>query len=76
MSTMMDVHFRTPANFYVSGKSQSGKTFLVHSMLQHMHELFYPVPNNVIYYYSEFQDIFTEMQSEIVNIVFVEGFPK
>ena len=71
----MDVRFRCPANFYVSGKSQSGKTFLVRSMLQHMHKLFSPVPNKVIYCYSEYQDIFTEMQNEISNIVFVEGFP-
>ena len=48
---------------------------MVRSMLQHMHELFYPFPNKVIYCYSEYQDIFTEMQNEIANIVFVEEFP-
>ena len=71
----MDVRFRTPANFYVSGKSQCGKTFLVHSMIRNMNELFFPVPNKVIYCYSEYQDMFTELQSEIANILFVESFP-
>ncbi len=32
---VMDVRFKVPANFYVSGQSQSGKSFLVRKLLQH-----------------------------------------
>ena len=71
----MDVRFRTPANFYVCGQSQSGKSYLVRSMLYNLNELFYPVPNKIIYCYGERQSEFGEMESKIPNICFVEGFP-
>ena len=67
----MDVRFRTPANFYICGQSQSGKSYLVRSMLKHVEELFYPVPTKVIYCYGEYQKEFDELS----NIDLVEGFP-
>ncbi len=36
----MDVRFKVPANFYVSGQSQSGKSSLVRRLLRHTDELF------------------------------------
>ena len=67
----MDVRFKVPANFYVSGQSQSGKSFLVRQLLQHTNELFYPVPTKIIYCYGEYQKEFEELH----NVDFVEGFP-
>ncbi len=52
---VMDVRFRVPANFYVSGQSQSGKSSLVRQLLRHTDELFYPVPTKIIYCYGEYQ---------------------
>ena len=67
----MDVRFKVPANFYISGQSQSGKSYLVRKMLHHLNELFYPVPSKVIYCYGEYQKEFDELR----GVDFVEGFP-
>ena len=72
----MDVRFTTPANVYVCGQSQSDKSYLVRSMLCYLNELFYPVPNKIIYCYGVRQREFGEMESKISNICFVEGFPE
>ena len=45
----MDVRFKTPANFYISGQSQCGKSYLVRCMLYIFNELFDPVPYRIIY---------------------------
>ena len=71
----MDVRFKTPANFYICGQSQSGKSHLVRSMLYNLNELFHPVPSKIIYCYGEPQMEFDEMVKRIPNIIFVEGFP-
>ena len=67
----MEVRFRTPANIYICGQSQSGKSHLVRSMLRHLNDLFYPVPTKIIYCYGEYQKEFDEFS----NIELVEGFP-
>ncbi len=68
---VMDVRFKVPANFYVSGQSQSGKSHLVRRLLQHTDELFYPVPTKIVYCYGEYQKEFKELR----NVDLVEGFP-
>ena len=60
---VMDVRFKVPANFYVSGQSQSGKSFLVRQLLQHSNELFYPIPTKIIYCYGEYQKEFEELRN-------------
>ena len=72
----MDVRFKTPANFYICGQSQSGKSYLVRSMLRNLEELFHPVPTGIIYCYGEYQKELQELLQALPNIQFVEGFPK
>jgi hypothetical protein len=71
----VDVRFITPANFFISGQSQSGKTYLVRSMLYNLNDLFDPVPSKIVYCYGEYQEIFNDMTRTIPNIYFTEGFP-
>ena len=71
----MDVRFKTPANFYICGQSQSGKYYLVRSMLRHAEEIFNPVPTKIIYCYSIYQKEFEEMLQSVPNLTLVEGFP-
>jgi GTPase SAR1 family protein len=59
----MDVRFKTPANFYICGQSQSGKSYLVRSMLRNLEELFFPIPSKVLYCYGEFQKEFDRVES-------------
>ena len=71
----MDVRFKTPANFYICGQSQSGKSYLVRSMLRHAEELFNPVPTKIIYCYGIYQKEFEQMLQTVPNLTLVEGFP-
>ena len=71
----MDVRFKTPANFYIAGQSQSGKSYLTRSILYNLEELFHPVPTKVIYCYGEYQKEFGELLKTIPNIELVDGFP-
>ena len=68
----MDVRFKTPANFYVCGQTQSGKSYMVRCMLRHLEELFDPVPTKIIYCYGEYQKEFDEF---LPNVELMEGFP-
>ena len=72
----MDVRFKTPANFYICGQSQSGKSYLVRSMLRHAEELFNPVPTKIIYCYGIYQKEFEQMLQSMPNLTLVEGFPE
>ena len=67
----MDVRFKVPANFYISGQSQCGKSYLVRKLLRHLNELFHPVPSKVVYCYGEYQKEFDELH----GVDFIEGFP-
>jgi hypothetical protein len=54
----MDVRFKTPANFYFSGQTQSGKSYMVRRMLNNLEEMFHPLPSKIIYCYGEYQKEF------------------
>ena len=69
---VMDIRYKMPANFYISGQTQSGKSHLTRCMLHHLEELFYPVPTKIIYCYGEYQKKFDELPS---NVELMEGFP-
>ena len=71
----MDVRFKTPANFYICGQSQTGKTSLVRSMLKNLEEMFNPIPTQVIYCYGQLQKKFNELIKIVPKIKLVEGFP-
>ncbi len=45
----MDVRFKSPANFYICGQTQSGKSYFVRRMLNHLEEMFYPLPSKIVY---------------------------
>ena len=69
---MMDVRFKTPANFYICGQTQCGKSYMVRQMLNHLEEMFYPFPTKIIYCYGEYQKEFDEFP---LNVQLLEGFP-
>jgi hypothetical protein len=69
---VMDVRFKTPANFFICGQTQSGKSYLTRRILQNMGELFDPVPTKIIYCYGEYQKKFGELSP---SVEMIEGFP-
>ena len=68
----MDVRFKTPANFYICGQTQCGKSYFTRYMLRYLEELFYPVPTKIIYCYGEYQKEFDELPP---SVELTEGFP-
>ncbi len=68
----MEVRFKTPVNFYVCGQTQCGKSYMVRRILNHLEEMFHPLPTKTIYCYGEYQKEFDEFPS---NVELVEGFP-
>ena len=68
----MDLQFKTSANFYICGQSQSGKSHLVRSVLHHLNELFDPVLMKIVYCYGENQAAFDDMAQTMDNIESVE----
>ena len=68
----MDVRFKTPANFYICGQTQSDKSYLVHRMLNHLEEMFHPLPSKIVYCYGECQNEFDEFHPDVELI---QGFP-
>ena len=68
----MDVRFKVPSNFYISGQSQCGKSYLVRRLLYYLNDLFHPVPSKVIYCYGEYQKEFDELH----GVDLIEGFPE
>ena len=69
---VMDVRFRTPANFFICGQTQSGKSHLTRHILRNAGELFDPVPTKIIYCYGEYQKEFEELSP---SVEMIEGFP-
>ena len=69
------MRFRTPANFYICGASQSGKSFFLSSMLRNLEYLFSSIPTKIIYACGVYQKEFAELSETVPNIQFVEGFP-
>ena len=72
MRSGMDVRFKVPSSFYISGQSQCGKSYLVRRLLYYLNELFHPVPSKVIYCYGEYQKEYDELH----GVDFIEGFPE
>ena len=68
----MDVRFKTPANFYICGQTQSGKSYFVRRMLNHLEEMFHPLPSKIVYCYGEYQKEFDEFHP---NVELIQGIP-
>ncbi len=54
--------------------SGSGKTTVVMEMIKHRNELFQERPSGVVYCYSQYQELFNEIQGE-EDIIFFYGMP-
>ena len=59
--TLEDHMFSSPCNITVAGPTGSGKTSLVLGMLKYRQELFSQGVAGVVYFYSEYQDVFTQI---------------
>ncbi len=74
--TEMDVSIKSPSNLLLSGATKAGKTFFTRQLLLNANEVFDKPIEKVLYCYGAFQPLFLDMQREIPNIEFIEGFPE
>ena len=70
----MDPRFKHPFTCVLAGPSGSGKTTFVLKLISNINSLIIPIPNEIIYCYSEWQPVYTELK-EKWNITFCEGLP-
>ncbi|KAJ8019393.1 hypothetical protein HOLleu_42056 [Holothuria leucospilota] len=71
----MDARLKHPFTCLVAGPTGSGKTLWVTHLLQHRHTIIHPVPENIVWFYGEFQKAYVDISRAIPNIRFVEGVP-
>lgn len=72
---VIGVQFRSPFKCLLVGPSNSGKTTLLHSILQ-TDNIFNTKFHCITYHYSEHQPLFDEIKKSVKDISFVEGLPE
>jgi hypothetical protein len=69
------IKIQTPACIYMSGSSQSGKSFLVRRLLRERNGLFSETQKKVIYCYNILETELVKMAAEDSEIILHEGLP-
>jgi hypothetical protein len=72
---MYSIQLRHTFGLLVSGGTKSGKTTFVKRLLSYANVLIDPTPENIIYFYAEYQDAFGEIQNLVPGIKFIKGLP-
>ena len=70
-----DIRLKTPFTYIASGASMSGKTTHVFNIIKYRHLLFDVVPSNIIYYYNQWQNGFTEYQNQGIVTEWINKLP-
>ena len=72
---MYSIQLTHPFGLLVSGGTKSGKTSFVKKRLTYVDTMIDKPPENITYFYSEFQNTFGEIQTLVSQIKFVQGLP-
>ena len=72
---MYSIQLTHPFGLLVSGGTKSGKTTFVKKLLTYVETMIDKPPENITYFYSEFQNAFGEIQTLVPQIKFVQGLP-
>ena len=70
-----DVRFQCPANIFISGPSNSGKTHFVNKLLKNSDELMTKKIKFVLIYYQHWQKTYDDIKKMFKNIKFIQGAP-
>lgn len=60
-----------PFTMILAGPTHSGKTYFLKNLIHFKKEMFFPVPDKIVYFYGIYQPLYDEME----GVTFVEGFP-
>jgi hypothetical protein len=69
------IKIQTPACIYMSGSSQSGKSFLVRRLLRERNGVFSEIQNRVVYCYNVLETELVKMAAADSDIILHEGLP-
>ena len=72
---MYSIQLTHPFGLLVSGGTKSGKTTFVKKLLTYFETMIDKPPENITYFYSEFQNAFGKIQTLVPQIKFVQGLP-
>ena len=72
---MYSIQLGHPFGVLVAGETKIGKTTFVKQLLANAQIMIDPPPENIVYFYSEYQDTFGEIEVLIPAIEFVQGLP-
>jgi hypothetical protein len=72
---MNSLAFSNPITISVSGTTGAGKTTWVYRLLREKEFVFEKNPEKVLYCYGIWQDLYSEMEKNLTNLVFHEGLP-
>ena len=72
---MYSIQLTHPFGLLVSGGTKSGETTFVKKLLTYVDTMIDKPPENITYFYSEFQNTFGEIQTLVPQIKFVQGLP-
>lgn len=67
----MDPRWNHAFSSIIAGPSGSGKTVFVRRFLAHLSDMVVPVPEEIIWYYGEWQQLYSDMK----GVKFIEGLP-
>ena len=69
----MDPRWKTPFTCLIAGSTSSGKSVWVKEFITHLSEMTYPVPDEVVWCYGEWQDAYNSLKAR--GVIFSEGLP-
>jgi len=72
----MDVRFQHPFNCIVGAPTKSGKTMLVKKIVEFSQEIITPPPQEIYWFYDQWQPAYQQLLQFQPSITFIEGFPK
>ena len=67
--------FKSPFSISISGTTGAGKTTWIYKLLKHKEDMIDAPPNQVLYCYSIWQDLYAEMEEKLTYLTFNEGLP-
>lgn len=70
-----DPRLQLPFSCLVVGPSGCGKTVFVKNVLENCEHVMNDVPNNIVWIYTSFQPLYTELQKKNKKIRFIKGLP-
>ena len=70
---MYSIQLTHPFGLLVSGGTKSGKTTFVKKLLSYVEVMIDSPPENIVYFYAEYQDAFGEIQTLVPQIKFEQG---